>query len=125
MIKEIWKPIVGYEGYYEVSNQGKIRSIDRYVKGRGDSTWFRKGKERKQCHYTNGYLFVCLSVDGNIKQLSTHRIVAAAFLGKSDLEVNHKNGNKDDNRVENLEYVTRHENQIHSYRILHRNHFLF
>lgn len=120
MVKEIWKPIVGYEDYYEVSNKGKIRSLDRYVKGRGGSTYFKKGIERKQCHDTNGYLFVLLSVDGKLKQLSTHRIVATAFLGESDLEVNHKNGNKEDNRVENLEYVTRRENQLHSYRVLHR-----
>ena len=94
MVKEIWKPVVGYEDYYEVSNKGKIRSLGRYVKGRWGSTHFRKGIERKQCHYPNGYLFVTLSIGGEIKQLSTHRIVAAAFLGESDLEVNHKNGNK-------------------------------
>ena len=120
MVKEIWKPVVGYEDYCEVSNQGKIRSLGRYVKGRWGSIHFRKGIERKQCYYPNGYLFVALSVGGKMKQLSTHRIVAAAFLGESDLEVNHKNGHKDDNRVENLEYVTRRENQLHSYRVLHR-----
>ena len=72
------------------------------------------------CHYSNGYCFVMLSKDGETKQYLLHRLVARAFLGDSLLEVNHKNGDKDDNRVDNLEYVTHTENQKHSYAVLGR-----
>lgn len=74
------------------------------------------GRQLRQTTQRSGYKQVWLYCDGEAKQLYVHRVVLAAFLGESDLYVNHKNGNKADNRVENLEYVTNLENMQHASR---------
>ena len=102
-----WKPVQGYEGYYEVSSEGDIRRI----KG-GKGT--RLGTCLKPKTSSNGYLEVCLVKDKVRKSHRVHRIVAKAFLGESDLHVNHKNCDKTDNRACNLEWVTRSENMQHA-----------
>lgn len=117
---EEWKPIEGYEGFYEVSNWGRVRSIPRKVPCKNGMIQSVKGGMRKPCHYSNGYCFVILSKDGEPKMHLLHRLVARAFLGKSQLEVNHKNGDKDDNRAENLEYMSHSQNIKHSYSVLGR-----
>lgn len=119
-MKEVWKPIADYEGLYMVSSLGRVMSMPRKVPCKNGMIQSVKGGIRKPCHYSNGYCFVTLSKDGEQKMHSLHRLVARAFLGKSQLEVNHKNGDKDDNRIENLEYVTHTENQKHSYTVLGR-----
>lgn len=96
------KDIPGYEGLYAATLCGKIWShrVKRFLKPNQSSkgyqrlTLYTKKKETKQ----------------------VHRLIAAAFLGESALEVNHKNGQKDDNRICNLEYCTRRENEAHAYR---------
>lgn len=107
-IKEIWKPVIGFENYYEVSNRGNVRR--------------RKSGRLRKIDKAQIYPTVLLSVNGEKKTLRVHRLVAMAFLtpveGKT--HVNHKNGNHFDNRVENLEWVTQKENNLHSYRVLHR-----
>lgn len=115
---EQWKDIPGFEGYYQVSNLGKVRSLDREIT-------FRNGRKRTYdgCFLSpkrsgDGYRKVALSVGRNINQVSIHRLVMLAFVGPSDLEVNHKNGDKTDNRLENLEYTTRAENELHAYHTL-------
>lgn len=93
---EIWKDIEGYEGLYEVSNLGKVRS---YHTG--------KVKELKQVKDKGGYLLVNLHKDGKIKRYLVHRLVAKAFLGDWSMwfpQINHKNEIKTDNSVENLEW---------------------
>lgn len=106
--QEIWKPVVGFEQSYEVSNLGNIRN--------------KKNGRVRRIDYATNYPTVLLSVDGEHKTFRVHRLVAKAFLepveGKN--HVNHKNGNHSDNRVCNLEWCTQSENNLHAYRVLHR-----
>lgn len=114
MIEE-WKPIKDYIGYYEVSTLGRIRSVNRYVKN-GVSGYLRKGKILKPSTHLNGYLFVRLCKNGVYKYFSVHRLVALNFIKQPNinLDVNHKDGNKINNHVDNLEWITRSENVLHA-----------
>lgn len=111
---EIWKPIKGFEGKYEVSSIGRVRSVPHMVENRY-SERMTKAKILALQKLRNGYLTV--SLGRKHKHALVHRLVAEAFLpeplGKTD--VNHKNLNKTDNRVENLEWSTRHENMQHAH----------
>lgn len=108
---EIWKDIEGFYGFYQVSNMGRVRSLTRKV-----WNYTKKGKILNPQSKPNGYLNVCLS-NGEIRQKHAyiHRLVASAFIpnpmGLS--EINHKNFDKTDNRVENLEWCTSKENKAH------------
>ena len=97
---EIWKDIEGYEGLYQVSNMGRVKSLN----------YRRTGKEEilKGVDYGEGYLYVSLWKDGKVKQCRINRLVAQAFIENPQNlpEVNHKNEDKTDNRVENLEYCS-------------------
>ena len=98
---EQWKEISGYEGLYEVSSHGRVRSLDRWVVGRNGIVEFHKGTMRK-LHKRSAYIYVGLSKDGVTTSFDVHRLVAQAFVpGKSEekCEVNHKNLNKLDNRA--------------------------
>ena len=116
-MNETWKDVVGFEGYYKVSNLGNVKSCDRYVKcSRGLNKRLWKGKLlTKIISSTRGYEQVSLSVDGKSHKVYVHRLVAEAFLvGKHDT-VNHKDGNKLNNCVDNLEWVSYSENNLHAY----------
>ena len=105
---EIWKDIAGYEGLYQVSNMGRVRSLDRFVRQMGNGTQVARGRIRK-LNMTRYYLQVGLCKDGNQTQHYVHRLVASAFIPNDDLfanVINHKNEVKTDNRVENLEWVS-------------------
>lgn len=106
---EEWRPVVGYEGFYEASSNGNIRSVPRL------ST---KGKVLKQhVNSRNGYAYVSLSKNNVQKTKRVHRLVAAAFWGDlPEMQINHKNGIKTDNCLNNLEYCTQSENMKHAYR---------
>ena len=113
---EIWKPIQGYEEYYEVSSEGNVRSKDR-IRANGIPI---KGKQLKPNVLKDGYAQVTLVVNGKPKCMKIHRLVAIAFIENPENkpQVNHKNGIRNDNRVENLEWVTISENHRHAFAVL-------
>ena len=105
MPKEIWRDIPGYSGRYQVSNEGGFAFV-------------QNGKRtiRKICKFVTGYS--CVSIDGKAQLL--HRLVAKTFIPNPDNrpQVNHRNGNKNDNRVDNLEWCTGSQNCLHRDRVL-------
>lgn len=121
-MKEIWKDIPNYEGIYQVSNLGRIRSLDRYYKIRNSSGTihynFCKGKILKISKDINGYLHITLYKDANRKIFRVHQLVALCFIENPENkpQVNHIDGNKENNRADNLEYCTIRENHLHAYR---------
>lgn len=108
---EIWKPVAGYEGLYEVSNMGNVRSLDRTVKNKNGLA-VKKGKVIKQAGVNSGYLRVNLWKDNMGSCFLVHRLVAEAFIGNPDNlpEVNHIDENKHNNCANNLEYCDRRYN---------------
>ena len=101
MTEEIWIPVVGYEGLYEVSSYGRVRSLDRY----DSRNHFRKGKLMNFI-YEGEYLKVDFSKNGINKRYVVHRLVAKAFIPNPDNlpQINHKDEDKTNNRVDNLEW---------------------
>lgn len=117
-MKEIWKDVKGYEGIYRVSNLGKVKSLKRKVNIQSGSQRTVNEKILKNQLYSNGYNFVKLSKDHVSQPYSIHRLVGIAFIPNPQNKpcINHKNGIKTDNRVENLEWVTYSENHKHAFR---------
>jgi hypothetical protein len=118
---EIWKDINGYDGVYQVSNYGRVRSNGTAVnmtsvKGKR-YTVFTKKRILTQSHTVEGYLVVGLTKNGISKQYKVHRLIAEAFIQnpKNKSTINHINGIKDDNRIENLEWCTSKENTQHAH----------
>jgi hypothetical protein len=105
-MEEIWKDVKGFEGLYQVSNIGRIKSL-------------RKGLILKSSINAAGYRHNTFSVNGSFKTLHLHRMLAIAFIENPNkyLVVNHKDGNKTNNNLDNLEWVTYSENTRHGYRI--------
>jgi len=108
--QEIWKPVSEYIGIYEASNFGRVRSLDRISVNRQGKVRSLLGRVLSAAPENNGYLTVRLTKNGIQKTKKVHRIVMAAFFGESPLCVDHKNGDKNDNALENLEYVTQRVN---------------
>lgn len=105
---EIWLPVVGYEDYYEVSNLGRVKSMI-----------FQNHRILKEHISLNGYCRVGLRKDGKQKTLTVHRIVAKAFIHNTNRlpEVNHKDHDKRNNHVSNLEWCTAKENTEHDIKV--------
>ena len=110
---EIWKDIKGYEGIYQVSNIGRVRSLDRWTEG--NKCMFKRGRIIKPFD-NKGYNNTSLSRGGVDTTFATHRLVADAFIPNPDNLpcVNHKDGHKRNNVVDNLEWVTYSENTRHA-----------
>ena len=101
-MEETWKDIKNYQGIYQISNLGKIKN--------------NKGKLLKQFKNHKGYLTIQLSKNGDSKTYTVHRLVAQAFIPNPDNkpQINHKNCNKEDNKIDNLEWCTNNENKAHA-----------
>lgn len=115
MIPEEWRPIKGYEGLYEVSSIGRVKSLcRRVIYPSGNSRWVPE-KILKPSKSKKGYLSVSLYKNGKSTRSIVHRLVANAFIEnpKEKPQVNHINEIRDDNRVSNLEWVTSKENNNH------------
>jgi len=106
-MNEIWKDILGYEGDYQVSNKGRVKSFVKYPEGR----------ILKPCNRGNGYLYINLYKNGTKKKHSIHRLVATAFIKNPENKatVNHLDSNTTNNNLENLEWATHAENTKHGF----------
>ena len=125
-MNEIWRSVKDYEGLYEVSNWGRVRSLGMWVNSKNGSKRFIKGRVLRPGIDTKGYLRVDLCKDGVVKHWPVHRLVGMAFpdlvgwtedaKGRpfEELEINHKDENKENNRVENLEWCDRPYNNRYS-----------
>ena len=121
-IEEIWKPVVGYEGTYEVSSLGRVKSCERtIIRSNGREIKF-PDKIMKPSTNHKGYLIIDLRKNGKRSGGFVHRLVGKAFIDNplNKEQINHKNGNKKDNRAQNLEWVTNQENMAHAYKVLGR-----
>ena len=107
--EERWLPVVGFEGWYEISDWGRLK---RAMSGKGTFV----GRILCGGLDKDGYRYTSLSIDGIAHKVKIHRLVMAAFVGPcpEGKEVNHKDGDKTNNYVENLEYITHRENNIHA-----------
>jgi len=118
-MKELWKDIVGYEGLYQVSNLGRVKRLlgERKNLLTGGSSIYKE-HEIKRNKIGNQYEYVILSKNKKTRKKYVHQLVAEAFIPNPENkpQINHINGIKTDNRLENLEWVTRSENMQHAYR---------
>lgn len=116
-MNEEWKPVPNFEGLYEVSNLGRVRSVERKVRSNQRNNHFFAVKQRFLLpDISAAYYRVTLSKDGKTKRFSVHRLVCEAFLENPENKpfVNHKDGDKLNNTLSNLEWVTQSENCIHA-----------
>ena len=118
-MEEIWKPVDGFEGYYEISNLGNLRSVDKYIRwgrNKGRIRYF-PSKILSPSINNSGYKIHTLSKPGSKPVCKTiHRMVATTFIPNPHnlSDVNHIDENKNNNSVDNLEWVSHKENMIHS-----------
>lgn len=112
---EIWLPIKDYEGLYEISNLGRVKSLERYVTYSNGRIHLYEEKIMKSRLNEYGYYRIGLNINRKQKQCIIHRLIAIHFIPKIEGKnvINHKNGIKTDNRIENLEWVTARENTCH------------
>lgn len=114
---EAWKDVQGYEGLYQVSDQGRVRSLDRIVVDASGKRTHKRGCVLRPLVLRHGYHSVALWKDGKMKRPTVHRLVALAFVPNPDHlpEVNHRDGCKDNNAAVNLEWCTRRDNVRHEF----------
>lgn len=117
-MEEIWKDIAGYEGYYQVSSLGDVKTTGRYRIKRGYSHFYAEKILKKDLDNRSGYFMVTLYMEGVSRHVSIHRLVCSAFHENVENKpcVNHIDGIKTNNYPENLEWCTYSENLIHSFK---------
>lgn len=116
---EIWKDIPKYEGLYQVSNTGKVKSISHYTRNSTKNSFrLTKGRILAQYKMPNGYMQVQLSKNELREKYYVHRLVADVFLDNKDnlSDVNHIDGDKNNNSVNNLEWCSHKDNQVHMFK---------
>ena len=118
-MKEIWKDVRNYEGFYQISNKGNVKSVQRKVVYSDGRVFNYPEKILKPSPDTKGYLGVGLNRNGTAKPKRVHRLVAEAFLNKPEglMSVNHIDGVKTNNNLSNLEWVTYSENTKKGYEL--------
>ena len=117
-MSEVWKDIPDFEGLYQVSNMGRVRSVDRVVTYKNGGKRKYEGKVLKPHLNTSGYECLNLYNDNGCNKKTVHRLVLGTFkphVNMKDLEVNHINGDKLNNHLTNLEWVTRCDNMLHAH----------
>ena len=120
---EKWLPIKGYEGIYEISDLGRVRSLPRYfTQGHyagGKAIHFTEGRMMKPNAYPNGYMYVTLTKKGKQKKRNIHRLVAEHFIPKEEGKdiVNHIDCDIKNNKADNLEWCTQKHNIQYAYDI--------
>lgn len=112
---EIWKQFRDYP--YEISSLGRIKSMPRLIKSYGVRSFISREKILKPARDSFGYIRFSIPINGKLTTFKMHRALCEVFKGESTLEVNHIDGNKSNNRCENLEWITRSENIKHAFRI--------
>lgn len=121
IMEEIWKDIHGYDGYYQVSNYGKIKSLFRKVPHKSNGLQTYKVKILRPHKTSNGYYMIDLYDNrNNRKKYSIHRLVCLSFVNNPNINykyINHKDGNKLNNNYLNLEWCTSSQNNKHAYKI--------
>jgi len=111
-----WKDIEGYEGLYKISDSGLVLTLGRKAFC-GHGYRITKDKLLKQKLDRYGYTVVYLIKDGKMKTKKLHRLLMETFVGKSSLTVNHKDGNKNNNLLTNLEYLSSSDNLKHAHKL--------
>jgi hypothetical protein len=113
MIEE-WRDVAGYEGRYQVSSLGRVKSLDRVVRTKDGRLFSLRGIVLRDSPGTHGYPMLDLSKNGQRKRIGVHIIVARAFIGPTPpgQEVRHQDGDRLNRRADNLEYGTRSQNQL-------------
>lgn len=114
--REVWKDVIGYEGLYQVSNFGNVKSLDREIAPNNRVPYWRKGKICKQSKSNLGYMTVGFTVNNKKINKYVHRLVAEAFITNMNNypQVNHIDCDKINNRMYNLEWCTNSQNHIHA-----------
>lgn len=117
----MWEPIPGLEGLYSANEYGEIKSEDRPVDFYASNRrikYIKKGRVLKQTKNSKGYLCVSIHKDGKQRVIESHLLIAKTFLPNPENkpQVNHIDGNKKNNCIENLEWVTARENLLHAFR---------
>ena len=118
-LKKEWKEIKGYEGKYIVSNYGEVISLPRYKQNHSKKQYVDPKEILKYTSPNNGYVYVCLYDKNKLKNMRLHKLVAQAFIPNpfNLPQINHIDGNKQNNRADNLQWCTCKENIIHAYKI--------
>lgn len=121
-MQEIWKDIKGYEGKYQISNLGRVKSLKRVIKRVVEGkAFFKTEKEKILKPYKNSHGYLCCGLEG--KKINVHLLVGRAFIGENEkgFVFNHKDGNKMNPVLENLEVITHAENCIHAVNFLRKD----
>jgi hypothetical protein len=123
IVNEEWRDVAGFEGFYQVSSLGRVRSLDRYVDGKMVNgrrlRVLRRGFVMSQSIDNYGYSVITFSKNGEKSQFTVHRLVAIAFVGGNfqGSQVNHIDGNKSNNIPSNLEFCTIAQNNRHAFKM--------